>query len=792
MRVLGFAVLAALIASAAAKAAVVEEFKAEDWDGLAFTSDETGQFTHCSVYATYRNGSTLYISYEAGDTWFFSVLNDSWKLTAGGSFAIKFQVDRRGELEGTGTALGPTQIGLPVERDHPFVGQLRRGNELVISFQNQDYHFELSNSNKAMNAAEDCAHRHVALGTHTPVMSRNPEQPAAQEPEQTATEQPAAQESEQTATEQPAAPESTTADNGGSSSSDVDKPAQASGEQQAFGPWVVTATDDGNGAFVNCTAYDVQGDDQLILSYFPDKVWTFGLYRAAWKLDTNQTYYLWYNVDAPADAPGVTKRPVEAAEPTRIYFEVSDVEDIIDKIENGKTLNIRFRGVTGSAGTYSYSLDQAHAAFEATRKCVADHAGTAETAEAPSSGEAVTKEGGAKGQQAADQFEESPATAEANSTESETSTADSGATATPAEEESTPQALPVLGMNKIEDLEVPGWKAAAFALDNGAFTHCAIKAEYQNGATLGFALTAEGELVLAVQHGDWSLTAGAWAPISYTLKADTSYSDSGQGQAVDTNVIMADIGGKEDLGETLKGAREVDVQAEGKDLSFDTSDIGPALDAIEECVAQHASEPAASQAPAGKKVEGPAGKAESETATAPPTEGQTSPPSSDAGSADTQVASTGNAATEDVEALQTEAAGYTTALLFRSGYPNHVIVKGDDVPEAFRSHRAMWKLADLVGVTDMVAGTVKEITEQIFSSDVRDCAGIATMAVDGQSGASEHMHTVCQNGASTITVHYLIIPRDAGGSYMLSFIDTGDGSSAKTVADKVYSTAVPM
>ena len=53
----------------------------------------------------YRNGSTLYISYEVGDNWFFSVANDSWKLTEGGSFAIKFRVDRRGEIEGTGTAL---------------------------------------------------------------------------------------------------------------------------------------------------------------------------------------------------------------------------------------------------------------------------------------------------------------------------------------------------------------------------------------------------------------------------------------------------------------------------------------------------------------------------------------------------------------------------------------------------------------------------------------------------------------------------------------------------------------
>jgi hypothetical protein len=78
----------AVLLGSAVHAATVEEFKAEDWDGLAFTSDATGDFTHCSVYATYKNGATLYISYEVGDSWYFSVANDAWKLDQGGSYPI--------------------------------------------------------------------------------------------------------------------------------------------------------------------------------------------------------------------------------------------------------------------------------------------------------------------------------------------------------------------------------------------------------------------------------------------------------------------------------------------------------------------------------------------------------------------------------------------------------------------------------------------------------------------------------------------------------------------------------
>ena len=53
------ACLAALLAGAA-EAAVLEEFKAEDWTGMAYADDETGRLANCSVYAAYENGITLY------------------------------------------------------------------------------------------------------------------------------------------------------------------------------------------------------------------------------------------------------------------------------------------------------------------------------------------------------------------------------------------------------------------------------------------------------------------------------------------------------------------------------------------------------------------------------------------------------------------------------------------------------------------------------------------------------------------------------------------------------------
>jgi hypothetical protein len=722
------AAFAACSFSLSAHAAIVEEFKAEDWDGTAFTDDSTGQFSHCAVYASYRNGSTLYISYEVAESWYLSVSNDSWQLTEGESYDVKFKIDRRGEIEGTGGALAANQIGLPVEADHQFIGQLRRGNQLTITFQGQDYAFELSNSNRAMNAAQDCVRRHVAAGTRTPVMSRKPlEETTSGEPEQA-----------------PATEDST--------STSGDNVAVSSGQDQTFGAWVVSPTEDSSGNFVNCTAYGMHGDDQLILSYFSDGVWTFGLYRAAWNLDTNQTHYLWYNVDAPADAQGVIKRPVDASEPTRVFFEISDLEDIIERMETGQTLNIQVRALTGDPENFSYPLDQTREAFAAARQCVADHA----------SSETISKDGGTKG----------------NEPTAEEETTRSG-------ESSEPQPLPDLATNALETFDAPGWKVAGFGFDNDTFTHCAIEAEYQNGATFGVALTPKSDLLLFVKHGDWSLVAESWVPITYTLGADAP-SSSGQAQAVDANALVSRIGNYADVGATLRNARQVGVSAEGKDFSFDTSDIGPALDEIEWCmdvmITGGPQDP-----PAARKEEAPtpAPDGEQPSTDAAPVDDSESP---------NQMTSLGkDAASSEAPVvtmdIRTEAAGFTTALLLRSGHPNHVILGADAaVPDGVPPGDAAWQLEDVVGSTRIVSASTTDDAEREFATTmITQCDGAFSDESVASDATHAHYRATCE-GTTRRTTQVVVVPRDAGGSYIFAMNGAGDDIAEELIATALYAT----
>jgi hypothetical protein len=507
----------------------------------------------------------------------------------------------------------------------------------------------------------------------------------------------------------------------------------------------------------------VHGDDQLILSLYPDGVWAFGLYRSAWNLDTNQTYYLWYNVDGPADATGVTKRPVEAAEPTRIFFEVSDLEDIIERMESGSTLNLQVRGLTGDPENFSYPLDQAPAAFEATRKCVADHSAASAT---------VGKEGtGTKDSSSTEQMAspEEPTEGQAAEEPAEDEVAEAAPAPDSTDGGGARRELPELGQTLIEEFEVPGWKAAAFSLDDGTFTHCAIKAEYQNGATLGAALAADGELVLAVKHGDWSLEMGAWVPISFSWKGTPDFSASSEGQVAEgDNVLFVTLGNDAELTQSLKNARELTIEAEGKTLAFDVSDIGPGIDAMGECATRHAADteeipppPAAKKAEASPK----AGPEPADSTASVDTAGDTGDP-------------------------RAEAPGFTTALLFRAGYPNHVILPADtEPPEGVPPGDALWQLGEIMGSTRFVdAGTPAQIEAEIGARMSDECGGEATMQMVASDNSHAHFTLAC-GATATRVIHYLVVPRAAGGSYVFAILGAVDDVAASAIADLVYGTA---
>ena len=342
----GGLVLCAMAGSAGA--ALLEEFSAEDWSGFALADEVTGRLSSCAVYANYQNGATLFFVKHAAGGWVLSLTHDSWALSESASYPVQYRVDRTPYAEASGVALDVDQIGLALPDNDPLIAAIRKGALLNVLFQGREFGFDLTNSGKALKAAADCTERNrdriapqvaqrAQPATAEPAAGPFPAQPPAETPSG--------------ATGLPPAPDLPPA------------------ERQSFGPWVVTATREASGQFLNCTAFGVHGTDQLILSYYPDQAWDLSFYRGVWALDPGQSYTLSYNVDAPVGGPGTVDRPVEAVEMTRVLLELEENDSLIGRIERGREIFVRVSGPAGAGEELRYGLDRAAEALAAAREC---------------------------------------------------------------------------------------------------------------------------------------------------------------------------------------------------------------------------------------------------------------------------------------------------------------------------------------------------------------------------------------------------------------------------------------
>ncbi|MBD3765470.1 MAG: hypothetical protein IE927_12280 [Rhodobacterales bacterium] len=103
------AVLLALTAALPARAEYIpgSDFAFGNWEGAAYTFDETGRFSHCAISASFVSGDILHFSVNAQVSVSIGIESAGWGLTPGETFAITASIDRRRSFRGTAEALPP-------------------------------------------------------------------------------------------------------------------------------------------------------------------------------------------------------------------------------------------------------------------------------------------------------------------------------------------------------------------------------------------------------------------------------------------------------------------------------------------------------------------------------------------------------------------------------------------------------------------------------------------------------------------------------------------------------------
>lgn len=149
-------------AGAEADAKVMYNFQTGPWKAGAYSSNRTGEFSHCAASARYKSGITLVFSVNKAYQWKMSFAKSSWRLTKGNSYPIRYRIDRRNVFRSRAVALNPKMAIMPLPGKGLF-NQMRRGRKLYVQTKKDVLTFNLNGSSRMLASLVRCVKKNNTI-----------------------------------------------------------------------------------------------------------------------------------------------------------------------------------------------------------------------------------------------------------------------------------------------------------------------------------------------------------------------------------------------------------------------------------------------------------------------------------------------------------------------------------------------------------------------------------------------------------------------------------------------------
>ena len=170
-RAIGKALAVAISASGfcgASHAGVLETYSSSGWTIVAYASDRTNEFTHCTMSGKYSNGFSLIFSMTRSNNWYMGLSSANWSLTAGEKYRLDIVLDGARGTSLNGEAVSRTALRAQIEDSAALFGRFSRARVLTVKTADGSYNFNLGNSATALEEVEACTGRHQGAGSRKP------------------------------------------------------------------------------------------------------------------------------------------------------------------------------------------------------------------------------------------------------------------------------------------------------------------------------------------------------------------------------------------------------------------------------------------------------------------------------------------------------------------------------------------------------------------------------------------------------------------------------------------------
>jgi len=284
------------------------------------------------------------------------------------------------------------------------------------------------------------------------------------------------------------------------------------------------------------------------------------------------------------------------------------------------------------------------------------------------------------------------------------------------------------------EFRVGTWNGGAYSKQNTRqFNHCAAAATYNSGIMMLFSVSRSYAWSMSFAHRAWRLTQGQSYDIAFTV--DGASPIGARAIAIGPSQVEVPLADSTELFQRFRQGQQLRVAAAGQVLAFNLTGTSQVLPALLRCV--HANlQPSGSTTVATNPFAAPA---PANTAATPASQGRPA-------------------------AYRAEAVSLAANILGSAGIVGFQIAEGDN---GFAD--AAWRTDRLFG---MVRIEPKEppalISATTIAVDAAGCKGkFASGSIPGTDNDVPRMFTKCGEGEQGWTVYYFILPRKAGGHYLV-------------------------
>jgi S1-C subfamily serine protease len=127
-----------------------------NWQGGAFTNDQTGEFSHCGATAMYQNGIYFVVMIDGKPSWSLGFAHDSWTLANGKAFPIQLTFDGQAPVNVHGIAITDKLLRVPMPDTSSLITQFRKAKSMSAYAQGQLLTFNLDQTAQLLPSLANC------------------------------------------------------------------------------------------------------------------------------------------------------------------------------------------------------------------------------------------------------------------------------------------------------------------------------------------------------------------------------------------------------------------------------------------------------------------------------------------------------------------------------------------------------------------------------------------------------------------------------------------------------------